>query len=298
VAAGVLAVSACGENTGRPPGATETPGLSMSYPTSFPPTPEPQPPASTSSGLYPPIAVASGPVKFTPCEVTRAKAGASNLAPRVIPATEPTPVVWDLEPTGGRLTVEHVMRLALPGGWLGSGSAYDAAYATATEIQVADHDVTADVYFGVLGRGVGEAVALVELRLGEDEPVSWTQAGRLSILTDGGDGGFFSGDAGDGPENPDFDDYIDAFKKGMTGGRSNLCVTRRNEDQPRPTGFLFRTGFGDGRYPTYLGRNAQGEVVSVLQDDLLVPWALNGVPGKPPPEVAQAVAERRAGKRP
>jgi hypothetical protein len=294
---GLLVLAACGENTGTAPGQRSSAGaqpdfylgyLSDETPTPIPRAPEPTPTPAPSR--LPPNAVASGAVKFTPCRATPAEAGASNLSPGTIPSAEPRPVSWDVRPYGGRLTVEYVMKLPLPGGWLGSGAAYDAAYATTQEVALADHDVTADVYFGVIGR----RVAFVELRLAKEKPVRWAAEPGLDIVTDGGDGGFFSGTAGSGPENPDFEDYIDAFQEHVKAPNSNLCVLRRNEDQPQPTGFLFHTGVGDGGYPTYVGRNARGEIVSVVNDGLLVPWALSGLPGSPPPEVARAVADRRA----
>lgn len=312
---GVLVLAGCGENTGLPPeGAPtaywsqygedtpvrqsisgETPPAAMPWPTPAPAEPTAEAAPTSSSSRYPPVAVASGPVKFVPCSVARAKPGRSNLTPRTIPDADPVPAVYEFRPSAGKLTVEHVMTLPLPGGWLGAGAAYDAAYATTRPVEVADRDVTAEVYFGVLNAGPGETLALVELRLANDRPVAWAQLPGLNVVTDGADGGFFSGVAGTGPENPDFDDYIDAFQAGVTAPRSNLCVSRRNEDQPRPTGFLFTYG-GDGRYPTYVGRNGKGEIVSVVHDGLQVPWALNGLPGTPPPDVARAVADRRAGK--
>ena len=45
---------------------------------------------------------------------------------------------------------------------------------------------------------------------------------------------------------------------------------------------LFATGFGDGGYPTFLGRDAKGEVVSVVHDSLVVPWSVSGLPGTAP----------------
>jgi hypothetical protein len=152
---------------------------------------------------------------------------------------------------------------------------------------VAPATVTADVTAGVIGAGPrGGRVAFMELRLSPEPPARWIEEPRLSILTDGGDGGFWSSDAHtDTAQN--FDDYVTAFAPPGV-----LCVLRRNEDQPEPSGFLFPTGVGDGWYGTYLGRAADGRVVSVVSYGGLVPWALSGLPGTPPAEILQATRDR------
>ena len=53
-------------------------------------------------------------------------------------------------------------------------------------------------------------------------------------------------------------------------------------------GIVFGTGIGDGGYPTYAGRDADGNVVALLNDGGM-PWASAGVPGTPPPDYAEPV---------
>jgi hypothetical protein len=210
---------------------------------------------------------------------------------------EPKPFVYDSKPYAGRLTIEHVMKLPLPGGLLGSGNGFEAGYAGNSLVRVADGTVTAEVNQAVISQGDDRRVAFVELRLAPGRPVSWTEQSQLGILTDGGDGGFYSADAGSGPiDDQTGDDYIEAFYPHNNSGSGNLCVLRGNADQDRPNGFLFSTGIGDGGYPTYLGRDADGTVVSVVSYGYLVPWRLSGLPGTPPRDVVEETARRRAGK--
>jgi hypothetical protein len=237
------------------------------------------------------------PVRFRACGRRPGALGTTNLRPRRVSGLEPQPFIYDVQPDPGKLTIEHVMKLPLPGGLLGSGNGYEAAYAMNSLVQVADHTVTAQVNQAVISRGQDRRVAFVELRLSPVRPVSWAEQPHLGILTDGGDGGFYSADAGSGPsDDQSGDDYVEAFYPNDNSAGGNLCVLRGNDDQDRPNGFLFSTGIGDGGYPTYLGRAADGTVVSVVSYGYLVPWRLSGLPGSPPRDVVEETAKRRAGK--
>ena len=57
---------------------------------------------------------------------------------------------------------------------------------------------------------------------------------------------------------------------------------RWSGDAAEPDGVVFSTGIGDGGYPTYVGRDAEGGVVSVVHHGGQLPWALSGLPGTPP----------------
>ncbi|WP_370521018.1 DUF4241 domain-containing protein [Cellulomonas sp. H30R-01] len=47
---------------------------------------------------------------------------------------------------------------------------------------------------------------------------------------------------------------------------------------------VFSAGYGDGGYPTFLGYDADGVVVSAVSYGGVLPWALSGLPGTPPDE--------------
>jgi hypothetical protein len=79
-----------------------------------------------------------------------------------------------------------------------------------------------------------------------------------------GDGGFISAavEATDSDEQAMIDRYVDALSSGGTPG----CILRWSGNVTEPDGFLLETGIGDGGYATYVGRDARGQITSVVHD--------------------------------
>lgn len=223
---------------------------------------------------------------FTACSRDAAPPGTSFLR-----STGPDAPGWPAELADGRLVVEHVADLTLTGGWLAAGNGFDAAFGGVRGVRVADATVDAVVNLGVLDSpSTGRRVAFAELRLGDRPPVGWQEEPALGFVTDGGDGGFV---AMGGPESRaggwdstaherGIHDYVEAFFPGGDSGSGHVCVLREPAGG-RVDGFLFSSGWGDGGYPTFLGRSADGEVVSVVSYGWVLPWEVAGMPGTPPP---------------
>lgn len=200
---------------------------------------------------------------------------------------------FDFDVPEGVVTVEHAADLVIRDGLLAAGSGAEAAYPhELVPVRVAtDKPLRVAVTLAVLNSPrSGRRVAFLELHLGAGTPVTWTEEKQLFIGTDGGDGGFVTTPARipTHPRNADSD--LDVFSP-KDGSPGTECVVRRSEGGP-PDGILFSTGYGDGGYPTLVGRTADGRIVSVVSYGLVVPWALSGLPGAPPQPVIDETARR------
>jgi hypothetical protein len=233
---------------------------------------------------------ARGVVRFTACDRQSADPASTHL--RALPLT-PGPQPYDIEVPEGRVVLEHATDLVLTDGMLGSGSGFDVATASgAALVRVAPETVTAPVTLAVLDSPqAGRRVAFVEVRIHPDPPIRWDEEMGLHIGTDGGDGGFVTKDARKVSHHA-IDDYVEAFYPGGDSGSGIVCVLR-HEDDERPDGVMFNTGYGDGGYPTVIGRAADGRIVSVVSYGFVVPWRLSGLPGTPPREVVEQEQTRR-----
>jgi hypothetical protein len=257
-----------------------------------------------------PVPAATGPVAIAP-PAGGADAGADFGAPEFAPCddTAPDPATTDLrardltaadsglapdrygEIPAGRLVVQSGGTLLLAGGALGAGSGYEAATGQVRSVQVIGRTARADVSLLVLDSPTaGRRVAFVELRLDDAPAVRWDKEPGLGIGTDGGDGGFVA--TGTAPvldpqsaalRNAPYDAY-DAFFPNGDSSSYHVCVLRSSLGVP--DGVLFSTGWGDGWYGTYLGRDEGGNVVAVVSDGHVVPWEISGLPGEPPAGLA------------
>ncbi|MBO1751763.1 DUF4241 domain-containing protein [Actinotalea sp. BY-33] len=184
--------------------------------------------------------------------------------------------------------MEAATALDIEDGVLGAGAGYYAAIGSPeVTARVAEETVRdAPVSLSVLDSPTsGRRVAFVEIRLSPKSPVSWTREPDLGIATDGGDGGFLTQSAVPDAA-PDDTEVVEAFIAAFFPDPDDVstwheCLERSSGD--RVDGVLFSTGWGDGYYPTYLGEDAAGDVVSVVSFGGVVPWNLSGLPGAPPP---------------
>ncbi len=251
-------------------------------------------PASTQSSTTTAFPVSG--VRFTPCPMTPAPASRTNLRARQLTATDRG---YDMPVPDGRLLTEQVAELVLPDGQLGAGSGYGAAAgddddALGPFVRLGPGPLTGAVVLSVLDSpSWGRRVAFLEIRLRPEHPVRWDEDTRLFIGTDGGDGGFVSASALQHPD-PDGEAYLDAIE--AEDDENLMCFLRQEAQTTGGTldGVLFATGIGDGGYPTLLGRDVSGQVVSVVSYGLIVPWALSGLPGTPPAQVLEETWRRAA----
>jgi hypothetical protein len=220
------------------------------------------------------------------CPRTAAAPATTNLRP--VARIDASNAAW---PPGapiprGQVRLEHVADLALGDGRLGAGSGWEAATGQVELRTVAAGPVVAPVTLAVLDSPqAGRRVAFAEVRIGAALPVRWSLEPGLGIGTDGGDGGFVSGPARQVEGDDELiDGYVDAFYPGGDYA-GHVCVRRVTPDGA-PDALLFSTGYGDGGYPTFAGRDADGRVVSVVSFGGVLPWAYGGLPGRPPPRDA------------
>jgi hypothetical protein len=140
-------------------------------------------------------------------------------------------------------------------------------------------------------------VAAARLVIRDEPVVSWEMAvydgqdvGRLGddefygYPVDGGTGGFVD------VQNiaalcADYDDYIERllvdFGDSDHDSTEPVIVTNAESE---PVVVAFTSGGGDGRYPTWVGRTAGGEVACVLTDFFQLPEEGDEEPGEPPRE--------------
>lgn len=190
----------------------------------------------------------------------------------------------------GSLVVEAATELDIRDGFLGAGPGYAAAVGQPEGVaRIAAGTVhAAPVSVAVLDSpSAGRRVAFVEIRLDAAVPVIWAPEPKLFIGTDGGDGGFVAlgqaptAPAGDAADTAVDDYFAASFPDRHDVSTWNQCVVRSTSGHV--DGVLFATGYGDGGYPTYLGSDADGQVVSVVSFGMVLPWSLSGLPGTPPP---------------
>lgn len=230
--------------------------------------------------------------RFTACGRSAADPATTDLRPRDLSAADRDLArahYGDLPE--GALVVESATTLLLTDGLLGAGNGYEAATAQVRPVPVADGTVSAPVSLLVLDSpDAGRRVAFVEVRLGDGPVVRWDEEPRLAIGTDGGDGGFVA--TGTAPSldpesaaltNAPYD-AIDAFFPDGDSSSGNVCVLRSSGGTVDAVSFA--TGWGDGWYGTFLGRDASGTVVAVVHDGHIVPWEISGLPGAVPEGLA------------
>lgn len=279
-----LGLTACGSSPETPPwgGSSPTPeqvgaGWTVDGEDPGGGAPQEQDPAPAPTGPAP---------RFVPCRTGAADRGSTHLRPvREVTRALARSVPGEDIPEG-TVTLLHAGDLVLTDGRLGAGNGYEAATGggIGEPVRVAPGRVVAPVTLAVIdGPQTGRRVAFAEVRVGEGTPVSWAFSPDLSIVTDGGDGGFFP--AGlplvDGDDSW-IDGYVNAFEAGTRDGTEGVCVQRLPASGTTVESVLFSTGYGDGQYPTYLGRDATGAVVSVVHTGLVLPWGFSGLPGPKP----------------
>jgi hypothetical protein len=120
-----------------------------------------------------------------------------------------------------------------------------------------------------------ERVAFVHLQVDQSPVTRWVEVSAFAV--DGGTGGIASPEAvlatGPGFEAT-LQQYIEVLEHHTTPSWSWLDITTDAVTGANIIGFS--TGFGDGRFPVVAGYDADGRVVSVVLDHLVVPWAWLG----------------------
>jgi hypothetical protein len=294
----VLALAACGSAPETPPwgrGATPTPeqlGAGWSPADGAPAGDQPEA-GATDGGptgddpLVEPSASApeGPPPRFVPCTLRRASAASTHLDPVPVVTERMARSVPGEEMPTGRVLLLHAADLVLPDGRLGGGDGYDASIGAPEGdfLRVGDGRTVAPVTLAVVDSPrFGRRVAFAEVRTGPGRPVAWTLSPDLSIVTDGGDGGFFRAGL---PEVVGDEGWIEGYVSAFEAAykvNDGLCVQRLPQGSSVPESILFPTGIGDGRYPTLIGTDARGRVVSVVHTGYLLAWELSGLPGPKP----------------
>ncbi|MDC7122664.1 DUF4241 domain-containing protein [Cellulomonas fimi] len=231
----------------------------------------------------------TGPVAtFTACGREAPAASSTNLRPSALTDADRAAVAgWAGGPVpDGRLVLEHAAALPLPAGLLGFGNGYEASTGALRDDvlrELAPAGTTADVTLAVLDSpSVGRRVAFVEVHLADGTPVRWREEPALGFGTDGGDGGVYAPAYRGAPAASD-DAAFDAIEAVFPDGDASaghVCAVRSTENGVDAV--VFSAGYGDGGYPTFLGYDADDEVVSAVSYGFVLPWALSGLPGTPP----------------
>lgn len=230
-------------------------------------------------------------MSFAPCGREPADASRTNLRPSALTAADRAAAgSWAEGIPDGQLVVEAATELDVQDGILGAGAGYYASIGQPEGTSRVAGTTVADVPVNVAildSPSSGRRVAFVELRLAATPPATWVEDPRLGIGTDGGDGGLLA--LGESPVPLDEaamdaalgDSFAAYFPDQDDYSTWNQCLVRSAGG--RVDGVLFSTGWGDGFYPTYLGKDASGEIVSVVSFGGVIPWNLSGLPGQAPP---------------
>lgn len=225
------------------------------------------------------------PIRYQPCQGRPAAHTTTNLRPvaRIDETKTADPFVGRIPL--GTVRLEHAGDLVLTDGQLMAGSGFDAATGTEQQkVRVAREPITAPVTLAVLDTAKGGGgVAFVEVRIKSNPPVSWEEENLLGIGTDTADGGFWSGAAAPSvADEQTMNGYLDAINafELPNGKGPNVCVVGGAAGGVVDR-VLFSIGY-DGGYPTFVGRDAQGDIASVVSFLYLLPWSYSGLPGKAP----------------
>ena len=126
-----------------------------------------------------------------------------------------------------------------------------------------------------------ERAAFLHVRLRGDPVVRWA-VGTTGCGVDGETGGVGSPEAVQAVTG---DAGIDRYLAAIEANNVNTWSWTNFVTDPSSGANVigFSTGFGDGGYPVYAGMAADGRVVSVVADLLVVPWRWLGVIGPVPP---------------
>jgi hypothetical protein len=266
-----------------PAGAGDTawPSVSGTPTTSASPTATPSPsPESATTGT------AEG-ARFTVCPRDPVPVGSTHLrpAPHVVLTGREISGGVPPVPDGASVRLVHAADLVLTDGLVQSGAGAEVAFGHtdgAVPVRVAARTVRAPVTLAVLATDKILAVPFVEVQVARGAPVRWAENKGLLIGTDGGDGGYYAPRTVPAVDLQGIDkatqDYLRAFAP--KSGPPAVCVTRT--DRGIVDGVVFSTGYGDGGYPTYLGYDAQGRVVSLVSFGFVLPWRFSGLPGPTP----------------
>ncbi|WP_456785720.1 DUF4241 domain-containing protein [Cellulomonas sp. P5_C5] len=225
---------------------------------------------------------------FVACGREPADPSVTNLRPSELTPTERAAVQdWGYGPLpDGRMVVEHVTDLTLPAGLLGFGDGFEAsigALGGERLREVAAPGTTAPVSLAVLDSPTsGRRVAFLEVRVAPQPPVRWEEVPSLGFGTDGGDGGVLAPGSLDEPAAASDATFerIEVMYPDSDSASGNVCVLRSTRDHV--DGVVFSSGWGDGGYPTFLGYDSAGQVVSVVSYGFVIPWELSGLPGTGP----------------
>jgi hypothetical protein len=122
-----------------------------------------------------------------------------------------------------------------------------------------------------------EMIAAARLVIRDEPVVSWEMAVHegqdvaelgddefFGYPVDGGTGGFVDA-ANIAPLCGD-DDYHDRLMTVLETGETDFAAGTLTDDEGKPFLVMFSSGGGDGHYPTWVGRTADGEVVCFLTD--------------------------------
>lgn len=247
-----------------------------------------QVPSPSARAASPTEPVGDSPT-FVACGREPADPTTTNLRPsELTEADREATQAWPYGPIpDGRMVVEHAADLPLPAGLLGFGNGYEAAVGMLGGErlhEVAAPGTTAPVTLAVLDSpSSGRRVAFLEVRVAPGAPVRWQEEPTLGFGTDGGDGGVWAPDSREEAPADDAAAFasIDAMYPDGDSASGNVCTVRSTPEGV--DGVVFSAGYGDGGYPTFIGYDAADEVVSVVSYGFVIPWALSGLPGTPPP---------------
>jgi len=239
------------------------------------------------------IACARGATSlFEPCAHTPPALLTTHLEPADLDDPVLSDATYDVDLPHGTVTLEHVADLRLGNGRIAAGNGYQASTGNGvTFVHVTGGTVVAPVTLALLhDPRSGTRVAFAEVSLEAGDPVRWEEENSLFIGTDGGDGGFVGG--GTLPASPGRTEAASEAYLAVSARDPAHCAVRTSRKKGSAA-VLFPTGVGDGGYPTLVGRDEFGDVVSIVSYTFLVPWALSGLPGTPPRLVAEETAKRR-----
>jgi hypothetical protein len=222
------------------------------------------------------LAVALSSSLVVACSAGPPSAGEPEAAQALSQAAPSGPVSRFIDTAAGgetgdaRLVVRTGGRVSLPHGQL----ALADAFINDSPLQVSalpPGDYVVELLVAVTDDD--ERVAAARIRVRDDAIARWTPAGAISI--DSGTGAFF-------------DPRIPSHITPATVERFTDTLATALQASERPTysaaaivweqaGLVaFSTGFGDGRYPVFVGFSTAGRPVTVLVDCEILPWPAAG----------------------
>lgn len=197
-------------------------------------------------------------------DATSSRGEAAEPSTPVIRFSAQEPGAPDVGPV--RLHIREAGKVVLPQGKVAVSDAFVNDYPlVVAELPPGEYVVQ----LLVADAGTDERVAAARVRIAGEAAATWRRAGYIAI--DSGNGAFFDPRVSSSLDPSTIETFNDTLLKALGETYRNTYSIASLSWQGL-TFVGFSTGWGDGRYPVYVGLSTAGSAVSVVIDCEILPW--------------------------